>query len=350
MGEKLGFRLAGRIAMEDVKTEKGRVIVKKGEFIDWDAVKEIEANKVEKLKVRSPLSCKANAGICQKCYGWDMARNTPINIGEPVGVVAAQSIGEPGTQLTLRTFHTGGVAGSADITVGLPRVDEILENRTPKGEAVISEVEGKVLSVKANKIKIKPTSSGKKKTKKLEEVEFEVPENLAVWVAPGDTVAVGQKLCEGSVNFEKLFKLTNRGVVQNQIAREIQKIYVSQGVKIHDKHLEVIARQMFSRVRIKEVGDSIFTPGEIIERSIFLLENEKLKKAKKKPAVSVDILLGISKVALASDSVLSAASFQQTSKVLIKAALEGKEDHLRGLKENVIIGKLIPAGTGFKKK
>jgi len=242
------------------------------------------------------------------------------------------------------------VAGSADITVGLPRADEILENRTPKGEALISEVDGEILSVKDNEIKIRPTSPGKKNAKKLKAVVFKAPENLTVWVAPGDTVVKGQKLCEGSINLGKLFKLTNKGVVQNHIAREIQRIYVSQGVKIHDKHLEVIARQMFSRVKIKEMGDSVFTPGEIIERSIFLLENEKLKKEKKKPATSIDILLGISKVALTSDSVLSAASFQQTSKILIKAALEGKEDFLRGLKENVIIGKLIPAGTGFRKK
>jgi len=363
MGQDLSLRLTGRITMEDFRDKEGNLIVKKGEIIDWEAIKKIEESDLETIKIRSPLSCQTEGGVCQKCYGWDMGRNEMIKIGEAVGIVAAQSIGEPGTQLTLRTFHTGGVAGSADITVGLPRIDEVLERRPPKGEAIISEVDGKVTEVKKGMVIIKPAKpvavkkgkiAGKaKKTKEIESlapIEYNIPENLTPWVEVGQTVKRGQQLCEGSVNLKKLFQLNGREEAERYILHEIQRIYVSQGVKIHDKHIEIIARQMFSRVRIKDTGDSSFVPGEIVERVRLLAENEKLKKENKKPAMAVDILLGISKVALTSDSVLSAASFQQTSKILIRAALEGKEDFLRGLKENVIIGKLIPAGTGFKAK
>jgi DNA-directed RNA polymerase subunit beta' len=265
-----------------------------------------------------------------------------------VGIVAAQAIGEPGTQLTLKTFHTGGVAGGSDITFGLPRVQEIFEVRPPGGKAEISQVEGKVLEVTPEriiKIKAKKGNSGPK----TNVVEYKIPERAAIWVKPADTIKKGQPLCEGSLDLQEVFKLSGEKSAQRYIVKEVQKIYVSQGVAIHDKHLEVICRQMFSRLKIKDPGDSLFATSEIIERARFLEENARLKKEKKKPCKGGPILLGISRVALTTDSFLSAASFQETSRVLIRAAIAGKEDRLRGLKENVIIGKIIPAGTGFQK-
>jgi DNA-directed RNA polymerase subunit beta' len=287
-----------------------------------------------------------------------LGRNQLIKLGEAVGIVAAQAIGEPGTQLTMRTFHTGGVAGGGDITFGLPRVQEIFEARTPAGRAEISQVEGKVLEITPERvIRIKsearnPKSETKgkksKKDKKEEIVEYKIPPKVAIWVKPGQDVKRGQQLSEGSLDLKELFKLAGNEETQRYIIKEIQKIYVSQGALIHDKHIETICRQVFSRLRIKDPGDSFFSQGEIVEKAKFLEENARLKREKKKPAKGVPILLGISRVALTTDSFLSAASFQETSRVLIKASLEGSEDKLRGLKENVVIGKLIPAGTGFR--
>jgi DNA-directed RNA polymerase subunit beta' len=318
---------------------------------------EIAKSDIAKVRARSPLSCKSMRGLCQKCYGWDLGKNRLIKLGEAVGVVAAQAIGEPGTQLTMRTFHTGGVAGGGDITMGLPRVQEIFEARTPGGRAEISEVSGKVLEITQEKvIRIKPDRSAssadapKKRKEKLDVIEYKIPPKTAIWVEAGEDIKKGQQLCEGSLDLKELFKLTGSEDAQRYVIKEIQKIYVSQGALIHDKHIETICRQMFSRVRVKDPGDSIFSLGEIVERTVFLEENARLKKDQKKPAKGVAILLGISRVALTTESFLSAASFQETSRVLIRAALEGKEDKLRGLKENVIIGKLIPAGTGFKKE
>jgi len=353
IGQDLLLKIVGRVSLEDI-----RGVCKKGEIIDWEKGKKIVKNKTEKIRIRSPLSCKSINGICQKCYGWDLGDNQLIKLGEAVGVVAAQAIGEPGTQLTMRTFHTGGVAGGGDITFGLPRIQELFEVRIPKGKAVISLTDGKVEGITPEKvIKIK---AEKTKNKKKEEIlEYKIPLKSAIWVELGQKIKKGQQLCEGSLDLKKLFKLTNKEETRRYIIKEIQRIYVSQGVQIHDKHLEVIIRQMFSRVKIKEPGDAPFAPGEIIERARFIEENLKLKKGKassssKKQilrlATATPLLLGISKVALTSDSFLSAASFQETSRVLIKAAVEGKIDRLRGLKENVIIGKLIPAGTGFIKQ
>jgi DNA-directed RNA polymerase subunit beta' len=299
------------------------------------------------VRVRTPLTCKSVRGVCQKCYGWDLGRNSLIKLGEAIGVVAAQAIGEPGTQLTMRTFHTGGVAGGGDITFGLPRVQEIFEVRTPSGKAEIAQADGKVLEITPERvIKIKAKVHHSKP--KTEIMEYKIPATAAIWVKEGQMVKKGQPLCEGSLDLKELFKLAGKEVTWRYIIKEIQNIYVSQGAQIHDKHLEIIVRQMFSRVRIKNPGDSQFTIGEVVEKAKFLEENASLKKAKKRPAKGIPLLLGISRVALTTDSFLSAASFQETSRVLIKAALEGKEDRLRGLKENVIIGKLIPAGTGFK--
>jgi DNA-directed RNA polymerase subunit beta' len=342
--------------LEDVKV-KNKKIAKKGEIIDWEKAEKIIDNQIEKVRIRSPLSCKSIRGICQKCYGWDLGKNQLIKLGEAVGIVAAQAIGEPGTQLTMRTFHTGGVAGGGDITFGLPRVQEIFEARSPGGKAETSQAEGKVLEITPERvIRIKPLSgrqSGKagnpKALKKASILEYKIPPTAAIWVQPKDRVKKGQQLCEGSLDLKELFKLAGPEETQRYIIKEIQKIYASQGAIIHDKHLEVIIRQMFSRIKIKDPGDSCFAAGEIRERARFIEENEKLKKDKRKPAKETPLLLGISRVALSTDSFLSAASFQETSRVLIKASIEGKEDQLRGLKENVIIGKLIPAGTGFKK-
>ncbi|OHA65975.1 MAG: DNA-directed RNA polymerase subunit beta' [Candidatus Wildermuthbacteria bacterium RIFCSPHIGHO2_01_FULL_49_22b] len=359
LGQNIALKLAGRISLQDLKG-----IVKKGGYIDWDKAQAIgEDEKVKEVWVRSPLSCRAVRGVCQLCYGWDMGRNREIELGAAVGIVAAQSIGEPGTQLTMRTFHTGGVAGGGDITQGLPRVEEIFEGRVPSGKAVLSELAGKVVEITPEgAVKIQATidnlqltidkknSRQKSKVKSQESiVEYQIPAKRALWVKLGDQVVKGQQLCEGHPDLQEIFSLTGKDGAASYIVREVQSIYTSQGASIHDKHIETIARQMFSRIRIKDAGDAAFTEGEVVERAVFLEENAKVKKLSKRGAVGSQLLLGISKIALTTDSFLSSASFQETSRVLIKASLEGKEDRLRGLKENVIIGKLIPAGTGFKK-
>ncbi len=342
IGQSFLLKIVGRVCLDKI-----RGICKEEEIIDWEKGEKIVNAGIEKVKVRSPLSCKSARGICQKCYGWDLSNNQPIKLGEAVGIVAAQAIGEPGTQLTMRTFHTGGVAGGGDITMGLPRVQEIFEARSPSGKAEIAPGEGKVLEVTPERV-IKIKFKSEKKSKKSETMEYQVPARSAIWVEPGQTVKAGQQLWEGSLDLKELFKLAGQDVARRYVTKEIQRIYASQGALIHDKHLEIIVRQMFSRVRIKSPEDSPFTINEIVERAKFIEENTKLKHEKKKQAKGVPVLLGISRVALTTDSFLSAASFQETSRVLIKAAIEGKEDKLRGLKENVIIGKLIPAGTGFR--
>ena len=353
IGQNFLFKIIGRVAAENI-----RGVCKKDDIIDWARANAIIDSGIEKVRVRSPLSCQSINGVCQKCYGWDLGRNQLVKIGEAVGIIAAQAIGEPGTQLTMRTFHTGGVAEGGDITQGLPRVEEIFEARIPAGKAVLSQVDGKILEITPDriiKIEVKKTppkagSPREKKNKKNEIVEYPILSKKAIWVQAGQEVKRGQQLCEGNLDLKELYRSTDKNEVQRYIVREIQRIYVSQGAIIHDKHLEVITRQMFSRVRVRDGGASTLNTGEVTELSKVAEENQRLKKEKKKLIVAAPILLGISKVALTTDSFLSAASFQETSRVLIKAALEGKEDKLRGLKENVIIGKLIPAGTGFKKK
>jgi len=353
IGQDFLLKIVGRVCLENIKR-----ICKKGEIIDWERGKQIIEDKVNKVKARSPLSCKNSRGICQMCYGWDLGNNQLVRLGEAVGVVAAQAIGEPGTQLTMRTFHTGGVAGGIDITFGLPRVQELFEARIPSGKAEISLTDGKILEITKNKvIKIQPQKD-KKSQKELKTLEYKIPASSAIWVEAGSAVKKGQQLCEGSLDLRELFKLTDKEETWRYLLKETQRIYASQGAQIHDKHLEIIIRQMLSRVKVKDPGQTPFTFGEIIEKAKFLEENLKIKEAQKGKsstkkssdlAKAVPVLLGISKAALTTDSFLSAASFQETSRVLIRAAVEGKEDKLRGLKENVIIGKLIPAGTGFKK-
>ncbi len=350
IGQNFLEKIIGRVSLEDV-----RGVLKKGDVVDWKKGEKIIKKGLEKIKVRSILNCESLRGVCQKCYGWDLGYNKLAGIGEAVGIVAAQAIGEPGTQLTMRTFHTGGVAGGGDITFGLPRVQEIFEARTPSGKAEIAGADGRVAEITPQKIvKIKTQASASqatnsKKSKKSEILEYQIPATCAILVKEDQKVKAGQPLCEGSLDLKEVFKLAGTEESWRYMVKEIQKIYVSQGAQIHDKHLEVIIRQMFSRIKIKDPGDSLFTDSEIVERAKFLEENVRLKKEKKKPAKGTPILLGISRVALTTDSFLSSASFQETSRVLIKASIEGKEDKLRGLKENVIIGKLIPAGTGFKK-
>ncbi|MDO8522221.1 MAG: DNA-directed RNA polymerase subunit beta' [bacterium] len=353
LGQNFALKAAGRKSLEDVKG-----YVKKGDFISWKKAYEIaDDEEVKEIRVRSPLSCNTMRGMCQHCYGWDLGSNSLVSMGSAVGIVAAQSIGEPGTQLTMRTFHTGGVAGAGDITQGLPRVEEIFEGRVPGGKAVLSEVDGFVKTITAEGVitiqaekaeKVKKAKSGTEEEKEV--FEYEVPQKRALWVKVGDKVMKGQQLCEGNLDLKELFKATGIDETQKYVVKEIQRIYTSQGASIHDKHIEVITRQMFSRVRIKDRGAGSFSEGETVERSSFLEENAALKKAGKDVATATQILLGISKVALTTDSFLSAASFQETSRILIRASLEGKVDSLKGLKENVIIGKLIPAGTGFQLK
>ena len=362
MGNSLALRIVGRMASETIDG-----LVKKGQLINKEIAQKIDEAGFEKVRVKSVIACQATDGICQKCYGYDLGRNELVKLGEAVGIVTAQAIGEPGTQLTLRTFHTGGVAGGRDITQGLPRVEEIFEARSPKGKAIISEVDGKVKNIikKAKQIIIQieaeapvlaedislskgrtPKKTDRKKQKK-KILEYSLLTGTALGVSQGDLVTKGQQLVEGHIDLMELYKLAGQEAVQRYIIREVQQIYTFAGENINDKHIEMIIRQMFSRIKIKDPGSTNFLADQIIERGRFQKGNAQLAK-KDKPAIGQSLLLGITKVSLTTDSFLSAASFQETSRVLIDASIQGKEDNLRGLKENVIIGKLIPAGTGLK--
>ncbi|MDD4062253.1 MAG: DNA-directed RNA polymerase subunit beta' [Candidatus Pacebacteria bacterium] len=345
--QDLAFRIVGRVAMENIGD-----IVKKGEIIDWKSADSIMADdKIESVKVRSLLTCKTIRGVCKKCYGWDFGSNKEVKLGEAVGVVAAQAIGEPGTQLTMRTFHTGGVAGGGDITLGLPRVQEIFEVRIPGGKAEMAKTDGTVQEIMPDGvIRVKIDKAEDDKKSKRDIIEYKVSPKAEILVEKGQKIKKGDILSSGNLDIKDVFKNDGIKAAQDYIRTEVQKIYVSQGVNVHDKHIEVIIRQMLSRVKVKDEGDSTLIPGEVIEKEKLFEINEKLKKDGKKEVTVLPVLLGITNVALSTDSFLSAASFQETSRVLIKAALEGKEDKLRGLKENVIIGKVIPAGTGFNKK
>jgi len=273
-----------------------------------------------------------------------------VRIGEAVGIVAAQAIGEPGTQLTMRTFHIGGVAGGGDITLGLPRVEEIFEIRTPKTKAIISEVNGKVLEIKdENRDRIVRVLPDDDDGTKRDVQEYTIPFGKGVVVSEHDVITKGQPVSDGIVDTKDLFKVAGIAEAQNYIIREIGKVYALQGSPINEKHIEVIVRQMFSRIRVKTAGSTRFSEDEIVERDRFLEENDRALAANGDPAKGVRLLIGISKTALSVSSFLSAASFQETTRVLINAAIEGQVDHLRGLKENVIIGRLIPAGTGYRK-
>lgn len=401
--ESLAGWVVGRVAASqivDPKTKKP--IVKKNTLITDEIARQIAAADIETVKIRSILKCRAAWGICQACYGLDLARGGKVRLGEAVGIVAAQSIGEPGTQLTMKTFHAGGVASAEDITQGLPRVEEIFEARNPKGEAILSEVDGvvkirdhdgkqivhiappdlkstdyeleanmqvkvktgqvvksgEVLAVnKEGKKSLKAKADGTVKVSKSAIVlthdggsvrEYTVPAYVTLEVKNGDLVTVGQKLTEGSVNLQDMLRLLGEEAVQRYIVDEVQSIYSSQGQTIASKHIEVIIRQMFSRIRIEEPNDSVFISGEVVSRTALEEECLRIKERKGKIPTYEQLLLSITKISTTSDSWLSAASFQETTRVLIGAAMRGKHDKLRGLKENVIIGRLIPVGTGFR--
>ncbi|MBN2885022.1 DNA-directed RNA polymerase subunit beta' [Patescibacteria group bacterium] len=433
VGDDFYKKIIGRFLAQDIVDEKGKIIAKSGSLINDDVSKECREHNIKELNLRSVLSCHLHKGVCAKCYGWDLAYNKPVKLGSAVGIIAAQSIGEPGTQLTMRTFHTGGVAGQDDITQGLPRVEEIFEARSPKKKALMSDVAGtikiefaqktikdqdgkdiivpnpqaKILSItyrgkeqekyyfseKINEMKLAAgmTAKDKKKlvvehevkdghkvakgavlfkvgaesvkaksagvvsitdkyigiSKDVDKVkEFSILKGTMMMVKDGDTVEKGTQLTEGSLDLRELYKLKGKLETQKYIIREIQYVYSSQGQPLNDKHVEIIARQMFSRYLITEAGDTNLLPGEVIETEVFEHANLEFKK----PAKADRLLMGITKASLTTDSFLSAASFQETPRVLIEAAVNGKIDYLEGLKENVIIGCLIPAGTGYKGK
>jgi len=432
-GDDFFKKITGRYLAQDLMDAKGKLLVKAGELLTESVVKTLKTKDFSDIVIRSVLSCRLHKGVCAKCYGYDLAYNKTVKMGATVGIIAAQSIGEPGTQLTMRTFHTGGVAGQDDITQGLPRVEEIFEARPPKKKALMSDVAGKVkvefaqkiikgedgqdimvnnpqakvlsiyfkgkdsdkyyFSEKINEVKLASGVTGKTKSKievkvlvndgdkvnkgsdlfkvgselvkaktagtvevndkfikiskEVDKVkEFSILKGTMLMVKDGDTIEKGQQLTEGSLDLRELYKLKGRLETQKYIIREIQYVYSSQGQPLNDKHVEIIARQMFSRYLVKDPGDSGLLPGETVEEEVLSVADKNATTKVK----SERLLLGITKASLTTDSFLSAASFQETSRVLIEAAVNGKIDYLEGLKENVIIGCLIPAGTGYKGK
>ena len=360
----LSKNIRGRVLAGDLKDKDGKVVYKKGFLVTKEESHNIEGAGFEEVFVRSPLTCRTTHGICQMCYGLDLGRNHLVNLGEAVGIIAAQAIGEPGTQLTLRTFHAGGVAGT-DITTGLPRIEEIFERRIPKNPAIISETEGEVFEIKDKDL---PTgqAGGKEKIIKVlsdladgkvsakagskNEIEYLVPFRRTPIVKVGQKVKKGELLTDGSADIAEIFKFGGKELVEEYIIREINKVYELQSASISRKHTEIIIRQMFSRRKIKDAGETNFSIGDIVENTAFIEENNRVVKAKLQEAKAETIVLGITEVSLRTKSWLSAASFQNTNRVLIENAIKGGVDSLRGLKENVIIGRLIPAGTGFKSK
>ncbi|MBI4049624.1 MAG: DNA-directed RNA polymerase subunit beta' [Candidatus Doudnabacteria bacterium] len=401
LGRPLARRIFGRVVVGDVKDPAGKVMAKAGSYIDDATAELIDKAGVAEVEVRTVLRCTLNRGVCAKCYGFDLGFNRPVEQGSAVGIVAAQAIGEPGTQLTMRTFHTGGVAG-LDITQGLPRVEELLEAREPKGQAAMAEIDGFVTSIKTspkesilrieaketakdeyllntqvpklqlkdgekvdagdplfadkkgNTVKAKASGVVKIDGEKLFIIresenfkEYAVPAGLGIIVKEGDLVNKGQPLTEGNLNLHQLFHLKGIGVCQDYIIKEVQQIYASQGQNVNEKHIEIIVRQMFSKVRVTDSGDTDLTVGDILDKAKVPVADAKLS-AKGQTADAEQLLMGITKSSLNTESFLAAASFQETTRVLIEAAITAKTDYLRGLKENVIIGKLIPAGTGYR--
>ena len=341
--EKLEERLVGRFVIEDLYSPDGKeLLVDSNTMITDKIAKNIVDHGITKVRVRSILGCRAKHGVCSKCYGMGLATREKVNIGETVGIIAAQSIGEPGTQLTMRTFHTGGVAGG-DITQGLPRVEELFEARNPKGLAVISEIDGKV-SINNDKKRKEVTVTGKDDSK-----TYVISFGSKLRVKDGDEIKAADQITEGSINPNDLLTIKGPEGVYNYIISEVQKVYRNQGVDINDKHIEVIARQMLKKVRVEDAGDTGLFTASLVDMYEFEEVNEKAIAEGKRPATGKRVLLGITKASLATDSFLSAASFQETTKILTEAAIKGKVDSLMGLKENVIIGKLIPAGTGMRR-
>ena len=342
--EPLKDRIRGRVAAEDVTDPNtGEILVSVNELITAPIAEKIVNAGITSVNIRTALTCKSEHGVCAKCYGSNMATGLEVDIGEAVGVIAAQAIGEPGTQLTMRTFHTGGVAGN-DITQGLPRVEELFEARKPRGQAVISEIGGRV-SISDTKKKREVTV-----TPELgEEKVYSIPYGSRIKVQEGQTIEAGDELTEGSINPADILKIKGVKGVQTYLLREVQLVYRMQGVEISDKHLEIIIRQMLKKCKVDDAGDTSMLTGEMVDIFRFEQENAEVEKRGGRPAVATRVLLGITKASLSTESFLSAASFQETTRVLTDAAIKGKVDPLVGLKENIIIGKLIPAGTGLKR-
>ena len=349
MIESLQERITGRYSCNEICDADGNVLVKANQMITPARAEKIVSKGVDQdgkeltsIKIRTILTCRSHSGVCAKCYGANMATGQPVQVGEAIGIIAAQSIGEPGTQLTMRTFHTGGVAGG-DITQGLPRVEELFEARKPKGLAIVSDIAGTV-SMGDSKKKREIIITGEAEAKK-----YEIPYSSRIKVQEGDQIEAGDELTEGSVNPHDILRIKGIRAVQDYLLREVQRVYRLQGVEINDKHIEVIVRQMLKKIRIEDNGDSDFLPGAMVDILDFEDTNEALEAEGKTPAVGERAILGITKASLATNSFLSAASFQETTKVLTDAAIKGKVDPLVGMKENVILGKLIPAGTGMKR-
>ncbi|WP_074032425.1 DNA-directed RNA polymerase subunit beta' [Exiguobacterium sp. AT1b] len=340
--ENLYDRLVGRTSFETVThPETGEVLVDKNELITEDIARVIVDAGVEQVEIRTAFTCNTSHGVCKKCYGRNLATGSNVEVGEAVGIIAAQSIGEPGTQLTMRTFHTGGVAGD-DITQGLPRIQEVFEARNPKGQAVISEISGTVIDFTESRDKRELTVEGFSETR-----SYTIPFGARLRVQIGDTVEAGEVFTEGSIDPKELLAVRGVSGVQNYLLQEVQKVYRMQGVEIGDKHVEVMVRQMLRRVKVIESGDTPLLPGSLVDISVFKEACKDAIRDGKHPATAKPVLLGITKASLETDSFLSAASFQETTRVLTDAAIKGKRDYLLGLKENVIIGKLVPAGTGM---
>ena len=349
--ESLQERITGRYVCETIYDKDGNIIVKANHMVTPKRAEQVmkfgvnkDGGPITEVKIRTILSCKSHIGVCAKCYGANMATGEPVQVGEAVGIIAAQSIGEPGTQLTMRTFHTGGVAGG-DITQGLPRVEELFEARKPKGLAIITEFGGTATindTKKKREIIVTNHETGESKA-------YLIPYGSRIKVQDGAELGAGDELTEGSVNPHDILKIKGLRAVQDYMIQEVQRVYRLQGVEINDKHIEVVVRQMLKKIRIEENGDSDFLPGTMVDTLDFEDTNERLIAEGKEPAVGEQVMLGITKASLATNSFLSAASFQETTKVLTEAAIKGKVDPLIGLKENVIIGKLIPAGTGMRK-
>ena len=350
--EGLQERITGRFSCETIKNKDGEVIVKANHMITpkraarimKEGVDNQTGGSIEKVKIRTILTCKCKVGICAKCYGANLATGEPVQVGESVGIIAAQSIGEPGTQLTMRTFHSGGVAGG-DITQGLPRVEELFEARKPKGLAIITEIPGVAAindTKKKREVIVTDQETGESKT-------YLIPYGSRIKITDGQILEAGDELTEGSVNPHDILRIKGVRAVQDYMIREVQRVYRLQGVEISDKHIEVIVRQMLKKIRIEDNGDTEFLPGTLVDFLEYEDVNEQMEKEGKQPADGKQVMLGITKASLATNSFLSAASFQETTKVLTEAAIKGKVDPLIGLKENVIIGKLIPAGTGMKR-
>jgi DNA-directed RNA polymerase subunit beta' len=411
----MGVRIFGRLAAENVVDPRtGEILVERNDMLDHEQVRRITSAGVPEVKVRSPLTCELMHGVCTRCYGMDLGRGKMVEVGTAVGIIAAQSIGEPGTQLTLRTFHTGGVAAGGDITTGLPRVEELFEARkTPKGEAVVAEIsgvvsvtqsdrysdlrlarlehselindeydlpegwtvavqdgdqisQGDVLAFHGEEATIVAQNAGHARIQEAEsgngasgasrvivsyesrqENVYEIPSTARMLVRDGDHVEAGQPLTEGSLNPHRILRIQGRQACQMYLLTEVQKVYRSQGQNINDKHFEVIIRKMISKVQVTRPGDTNYLPGDLVDFLELRRFNDQLLVEGKRPAKFMEVLLGITKASLSTDSFLSASSFQHTIKVLAGAAIASSEDQLFGLKENVIIGKLIPAGTGF---